>query len=88
MPGGRKFNGPVELTRIIKSQSDEFLDCFANRMLTFALGRGLESYDSRTVERIADAMKKNGHKFSVLIEEVVRSEPFQKRSGRQNKGDL
>jgi Protein of unknown function (DUF1588)/Protein of unknown function (DUF1585)/Protein of unknown function (DUF1592) len=88
LPGGKKFTGPEELRRIIKSQSDEFLDCFSDRMLTFALGRGLEPSDRRTTDRIVEAMKQNGHKFSGLIDEIVRSEPFQKRNGRPNHGDL
>jgi hypothetical protein len=56
-------------------------------MLTFALGRGLESYDRRTTDAIAAAMKKNGDRFSTLIEQIVRSEPFQKRNGRPREPD-
>ena len=83
LPGGKTFNGPAELRRIIQSQSDEFLNCFADRMLTFALGRGLESYDRRTTDNITEAMKAHGQKFSALIDAIVRSEPFQKRNGRE-----
>lgn len=87
LPGGKSFNGPVELRRIIKSQGDQFIACLAGKMLTFALGRGLESYDRRTTDGIVAAMKQNGNKFSVLIEEIVRSDAFQKRNGRQKRGD-
>jgi hypothetical protein len=88
LPGGRSFNGPVELRRIIKSQSDEFVSCLANKMMTFALGRGLETYDHRATDAITTAMKKNGYQFSTLIEEIVRSDAFQKRNGRQKRGDI
>ncbi|HWA09539.1 MAG TPA: DUF1592 domain-containing protein [Opitutaceae bacterium] len=87
LPGGKSFNGPVELRQIIKSQSDQFVNCLVGKMLTFALGRGMESYDRRTRDGIADVMKKNGEKFSVLIEEIVRSDAFQKRNGKHKKGD-
>jgi hypothetical protein len=88
LPGGRSFNGPVELRKIIKSQSDEFVSCLTGKMLTFALGRGLESYDRRTTDAITAAMKQNGYTFSTLIEEIVRSDAFQKRNGRQKRGDI
>ena len=87
LPGGKSFTGPVELRRIIKAQSDEFVLCLTDKMLTYALGRGLESYDRRTTDAIAAAMKRNGHKFSVLIDEIVRSDAFQKRNGRKKRGD-
>ena len=87
LPGGKSFNGPAELRAIIKSQSDEFCRCMANKMLTFALGRGLQAYDRRTSEAIVEAMKKNGNKFSTMIEEIVRSEAFQKRNGKPERGD-
>ncbi len=88
LPGGRSFNGPAELRKIIKSQSDEFVSCLTGKMLTFALGRGLESYDRRTTDAITAAMKQNGYKFSTLIEEIVRSDAFQKRNGRKKPGDI
>jgi hypothetical protein len=56
-------------------------------MLTFALGRGLESFDTRTTDALVAALKKDGNRFSALIEEIVRSEPFQKRNGKQKRGD-
>jgi hypothetical protein len=87
LPGGRSFNGPAELRKIIRSQSDEFVSCLADKMMTFALGRGLESYDRRTTDAVTSAMKQNGYTFSTLIEEIVRSDAFQKRNGRQKRGD-
>jgi len=87
LPGGVSFNGPVELRRILLDRRDEFVDCLVGKMLTFALGRGLESYDRRTTDAIAAAMKRNGDRFSVLIEQIVRSEAFQKRNGRPKEPD-
>ena len=87
LPGGKNFNGPVELRRILMAQSDEFVSCLTNKLLTYALGRGLETYDRRTTDRIASEMKKKGDKFSVMIEEIVRSDAFQKRNGKPKRGD-
>ncbi len=87
LPGGRTFNGPAELRQIIKAQSDEFSRCLASKMVTYALGRGLESYDRRTIDAITMAMKQQDNKFSVMIQEIVRSDAFQKRNGKSKKGD-
>jgi hypothetical protein len=48
-------------------------------MLTYSLGRGLEYYDACAVDQIMAAMAKDDYKFSTLVLEIVRSEPFQKR---------
>jgi len=82
LPGGIAFNGPAELRRILLARQDEFVSCMVGKMLTFALGRGLESYDQRTTDAITAAMRKNGNRLSVMIEQIVRSDAFQKRAGR------
>jgi hypothetical protein len=87
LPGGKTFNGPAELREILKAQSDEFCRCVAGKMMTFALGRGLESYDRRTTDAVAAAMKQQDNKFSVMIEAIVRSDAFQKRNGKTKTGD-
>ncbi|HVZ64105.1 MAG TPA: DUF1592 domain-containing protein [Opitutaceae bacterium] len=87
MPGGHAFDGPAELRRTIQAQSEQFARCLANKMLTFALGRGLQPYDRRTTDAIVAAMKSHGNKFSAMIEEIVRSDAFQKRNGKPERGD-
>jgi hypothetical protein len=87
LPGGKKFDGPGGLRELLKSQSGQFVDCLVGRMLTFALGRGLETYDRRTTDQIAAALKQHGYKFSALIEQIVQSDAFQKRNGKQPGGD-
>ena len=83
--GGQTFNGPAELKSILKGRQEAFSRCLTEKMLTYALGRGMEPYDKCTVDRIVAALAKNDHKFSTLIVEVVKSEPFQMRRGK--KGD-
>jgi hypothetical protein len=87
LPGGKKFDGPAGLRELLKSESGQFVDCLVGRMLTFALGRGLESYDRRTTDQIAAALKQHGYKFSALIEQIVQSDAFQKRNGKQPRSD-
>jgi len=88
LSGGRSFTGPVELKQIIRSQSDEFIRCLSSKMLTFALGRGLEAFDYRTIDGITASMLQNENNFSGMIEAIVRSEPFQKRKGKSKRGDV
>jgi len=76
LPGGRKFNGPLELVAILKQRKADFAACFAKKMLTFALGRGLEYYDKCAVDQIATAAAKNDYRFSSFVLAVVNSEPF------------
>ncbi len=83
LPGGKSFKGPKELVAILKTKAGEFRRCLAEKMLTYALGRGLESYDRCAVDDICTEIERNGNRFSALVLAVVRSEPFQKRKGRE-----
>lgn len=76
---GSKFKGPKELKAILRAKKDDFARCFTEKMLTYALGRGLEPYDKCAVDDIVAALAKDGYKFSTLIQQVVASDPFQKR---------
>jgi hypothetical protein len=85
LPTGQTFNGPAELRVILKQRPDDFAKCLADKMLTYALGRGTERYDRCAVEEIARAMKKNDYRFSTLVIEIVKSDPFQKRRGKMTR---
>ena len=79
---GESFNTPGQLRLILlKGKHDEFIRCLSEKMLTYALGRGLEYYDKCALEQIAKGLAKNKHKFSSFILEVVKSVPFQQRRG-------
>jgi mono/diheme cytochrome c family protein len=82
LPGGQTFKGPNELKDLLKKQKEQFARCLSEKMLTYALGRGLEFYDKCAVDRIVEALNKNDHRFTVLVHEVVKSDPFQKRRGK------
>ena len=85
LPDGKTFNGPDELKLILVQHKDAFTECLAAKLLTYALGRGLESYDQPAVQSIARRTGSGDYKFSRLIEEIVASAPFQKRRGEEAK---
>ena len=79
---GESFNTPGQLRLILlKEKRAEFVHCLSEKMLTYALGRGLEYYDKCALEQIANGLARNKHKFSSFILEVVKSVPFQQRRG-------
>jgi mono/diheme cytochrome c family protein len=83
LPGGKSFKGPEELRTILKSKSSAFCRCLTEKMLTYALGRGLESYDQPAVDQICAALGADKFRFSRLVIEIVNSDPFQKRRGKR-----
>jgi hypothetical protein len=82
LPDGKTFQGPAELKQILKEKKDQFSRCLAEKMLTYAIGRGLEYYDKRPVDRVVAQLAKNDYKFSTLIAEIVKSDPFRLRRGQ------
>jgi len=81
LPDGRSFQTLAELKEIIKGNRDDFARCLSEKVLTYALGRGLEHYDFVAVDRIVESLKRDNYRFSTLVLEIVRSDPFQKRRG-------
>jgi hypothetical protein len=82
LPNGRTFKGPDELKQILKEKKTLFARNVAEKLLTYGLGRGLELYDKRPVDRIVAALEKNDYRFSVLAAEIAKSEPFRLRRGK------
>ena len=79
MPDGTALAGPVELKTYLLANKEDFVRCLTEKLMTYALGRGLEMEDARHVREIARALAKSDHRFSALIAGVVRSYPFQNR---------
>ncbi len=76
---GLKFSGPGDLKSIILAKREDFVRCLAEKMLTYALGRGVEYYDRPTIEKIVRSMPGQEYKIQGMIQEIVLSEPFLKR---------
>lgn len=81
LPDGTQFNGPAELKKILLTKKDLFARCLTEKLMTYALGRGLEYYDKRSVDRVVAQLAQGDYKFSVLVTEIVKSDPFRMRRG-------
>jgi hypothetical protein len=85
LPGGRSFNGPKELKTLLKEDKDAFVRGITDKLLTYALGRGLERFDRPVVASISAKLPERGYKFSELVVEIANSLPFQKRRAVEGK---
>ena len=79
MANGRSINGPVSLREALTADPDQFVRVFTAKLMTYALGRGLEYYDMPTVRGIVDASASDDHKFSSVVLGIVESVPFRER---------
>jgi mono/diheme cytochrome c family protein len=79
LPDGRTFRGPEELKTILMADRDAFVRGLTEKLLTYALGRGLERYDKPVVKKIAANVATSEYRFSALALEIVNSLPFQRR---------
>ena len=73
---GQSFRGPGELRAALLLRRQAFIRCLAEKMLTYALGRGLDRADRRAVEKIVASLAREDYRFSALVLAVVESEPF------------
>ena len=81
LPDGRKFSGPQELEAVLRQDGDAFTRALTEKLLTYALGRGLERYDRATVKAIAKRVAESDYRFSALVLEIAQSLPFRTRKG-------
>jgi hypothetical protein len=84
LPGGRDFAGPVELVNILaEEKKTEFCRCMTQKLLTYALGRGLQPYDRCTLMSIQQKLADDQYRFHTLVKAIVTSVPFmQQELGR------
>jgi hypothetical protein len=86
LPDGQRFSTPGEMRALLVSQLPQFSRTLSERMLTYALGRGLQPYDRRAIEGIHRAVAADGYRFRTVVHQIVRSLPFQSRRGEGNTG--
>lgn len=77
---GTKVDGPRELRQALMAKKAQFAAAVTEKLLTYALGRGLEYYDAPTVRAIDRATAADGYRWSSLILAIVKSPPFQMRT--------
>ncbi|MEO8181878.1 MAG: DUF1592 domain-containing protein [Deltaproteobacteria bacterium] len=79
LPSGESFSTPAQLRQLLKGMLPDLARCLTEKMLTYALGRGLQSYDKPTVRTITQRLATSGYGLQTLVHEIVRSVPFRSR---------
>jgi hypothetical protein len=76
LPDGTTFDGPTEFRAALLTRRDEFVGAFVEKLLTYALGRGVEAYDMPAVRAIV-RQAAPAHRWSAIVLGIVTSTPFQ-----------
>jgi hypothetical protein len=79
LPDGTRFEGPAGLRDILVGKRELFVDTVIERLLTYAVGRGLEDYDRPVTRRIRRLAAADDYRWSSIILDVIKSAPFQMR---------
>jgi hypothetical protein len=79
LPDGTKFAGPAAFRQALVAHREELVRATAEKLLTYAVGRGLEHTDEPALRRILRESSAGGDRWSALLLAVVKSDPFQKR---------
>ena len=80
LPDGTVFEGPVGLRAALLAHPERFVTTVAEKLLTYAVGRGMEHHDAPAVRAIVRAAADDGYRLTTLVLGVVRSPPFRMRS--------
>ena len=84
LPGGIEFGSPKELMSVLKERKKkDFCRCLTKKMLTYALGRGLEAFDQCAIDEITKNLAAGDYRFSALVLAVAGSDPFQYRGSQE-----
>jgi len=76
----RSSSGPAELRKMLLTHQDDFITIFTEKLLTYALGRGVEYYDMPVVRAVIRDARSSDYSWSSLILGIVKSGPFQMQS--------
>jgi uncharacterized protein DUF1592/uncharacterized protein DUF1588/uncharacterized protein DUF1587/uncharacterized protein DUF1585/uncharacterized protein DUF1595 len=80
LPDGQSFQTPAELKELLKAQLADFRRCLTEKLMTYALGRGMERADRPEIERISGAVAADGNRFDRMIVEIVKGDAFLRRT--------
>lgn len=80
---GEKFSGAKELALVLTEREKQIARHFTSKLLTYALGRGLEPYDNCTVDKIMARAEQDNYRVSSIVAAIVSSDPFRLRRGVQ-----
>ena len=79
LPDGTTFDGMAGLRQALLSRPEQFISTLSEKMLTYALGRGVEYYDAPALRAILEDAARDDYRFSSLVLGIVNSTPFQMR---------
>jgi hypothetical protein len=82
LPGGGSFNGPAQLRAGLRARPDAVARCLVEKLLTYALGRGIERHDRPAVNAMVGKLARQDYRFSALVLAIVQSDLFPVRKGR------
>lgn len=82
---GKAFQTPVEFRAVLAERQDDFRRALVRKVLSYALGRGLQGIDRPVIEEICVAVEAEGDRFSSVIANVVKSYPFQHARGMKGR---
>jgi hypothetical protein len=80
LPDGRQIAGSKGLKASLRGNANAFAEHFTDRLMTYALGRGLERTDRPVLDQIATGLASEDYRFSVLVKAIVNRRPFQMRA--------
>lgn len=83
LPSGRELTGPDSVRDMLLSNREDFVATVTEKLMTYALGRGVEYYDHPSIRRIVEAAQPENYRWSSLIVGIVESTPFQMRKARE-----
>ena len=84
LPDGAVFDGPAGLRDLLLDRPDDFVGTVTEKLMTYALGRGLEYYDAPTVRQIVRDAAGEEYRWSAIILGIVKSKAFQMRRSRSD----
>jgi len=84
MPDGTQFNGYEGLRKVLAiDRREQFVRCLVEKMMTYAVGRGIEYYDKCAVDKIMADAARYDYKFAYILAGIIESDPFQKLGERE-----
>jgi mono/diheme cytochrome c family protein len=84
MPDGTKFDGVTGLRQALLARPEIFTNAFVEKLMTYALGRGIEWYDAPAIRGIVRDAGKSNYQFSSIVLGIVNSVPFRMRQAEAN----
>jgi len=84
LPTGEQIKNPGDLIRLIREKkSEQFVRTLTEKLMTYAIGRGIEYYDRCAIDKILSDTSKNDYRFKDLLLAILSSDPFQRKGTRE-----